>query len=71
MGANVLFDQVYARWTLFNTIIGAVTGFVAYLVLEANGPFRTLFDDRVNLTAGRGTSTSGCGRSSEAPPGPS
>ena len=52
IGANVLFDQAYARWTLFNTIIGAVTGFVAYLVLEANGAFRTLFEDRVNILNG-------------------
>jgi alpha-glucoside transport system permease protein len=49
VGANVLFDQVYDRWTLFNTIIGAIGGFVGYMVLSANGLFRSLLDNRVNL----------------------
>src|SRR5262245_39498829 len=36
IAANVLFDQAYPRWTLFNVIIGAVGGFLGYFILEAN-----------------------------------
>ena len=32
VGANLLFDQAYDHWTRFNTIIGAVLGFVGYFV---------------------------------------
>ena len=32
IGANLLFDQAYDRWTLFNTIVGAVIGFLGYFV---------------------------------------
>jgi alpha-glucoside transport system permease protein len=49
VGANVLFDQAYARWTLFNTLVGAITGFVAYAVLENNGLLRELYDKRVTV----------------------
>jgi alpha-glucoside transport system permease protein len=50
VGANLLFDQAYDHWTRFNTIIGAVSGFVGYFVAEANGLFRSLFDDRVRIS---------------------
>ena len=53
VGANLLFDQVYDHWTRFNTILGAVAGFLGYFVAEANGLLRTLFDDRVRF-AGQG-----------------
>jgi alpha-glucoside transport system permease protein len=49
VGANLLFDQAYARWTRFNTILGAVIGLLGYFVLEANGLLRSLFDDRVRI----------------------
>jgi ABC-type sugar transport system permease subunit len=52
IGANILFDQAYPRWTLFNVIVGAITGFLGYLILEANGLFRSLFDERVNVLGG-------------------
>ena len=53
VGANLLFDQAYDHWTRFNTILGAVAGFVGYFVAEANGLLRSLFDDRVRI-AGQG-----------------
>ena len=39
VGANLLFDQAYAHWTRFNTILGVVAGFLGYFVAEANGLF--------------------------------
>jgi hypothetical protein len=53
VAANLLFDLAYDRWTLFNVIVGAISGFVGYFVLSANGIFRSLIDNRVNL-AGQG-----------------
>jgi ABC-type sugar transport system permease subunit len=50
VGANLLFDQAYDHWTRFNTVIGAVAGFLGYFVAEANGLFRSLFDDRVRIS---------------------
>jgi ABC-type sugar transport system permease subunit len=50
VAANVLFDQAYEHWTRFNTIIGFVAGFLGYFVAEANGLFRSLFDDRVRIS---------------------
>jgi len=52
VGANKLFDQAYPKWTRFNTFIGVVVGFVLYIVLECNGAFRSLFDDRVKILGG-------------------
>jgi ABC-type sugar transport system permease subunit len=52
IGANVLFDQAYPRWTLFNVIIGAIAGFFGYFILEANGLFRSLYDQRLNILGG-------------------
>ncbi len=49
IGANLLFDQVYARWTLFNTIIGVATGALGFAILESNNLFRPLFESRVNV----------------------
>jgi len=49
VGANKLFDQAYGKWTLFNTLIGVAVGFVGFIVLESNGVFRSLFDDRVKI----------------------
>ena len=49
IGANLLFDQVYARWTLFNTLIGAAVGALLFTVLESNGLFRPLFESRVRI----------------------
>ncbi len=49
IGANVLFDQAYAHWTRFNTIVGVALGFVCFFVLEANGLLRSLFDKRVDF----------------------
>ena len=50
VGANLLFDQVYDRWTLFNTIVGAVTGVRrATSSSRATGLLRPLFDNRVNV----------------------
>lgn len=48
VGANVLFDQAYHHWSRFNAIIGAVVGFVAYFIAEANGALGTLSDHRFN-----------------------
>jgi ABC-type sugar transport system permease subunit len=53
IGANLLFEQAYAHWTRFNTIVGVVLGGVGYFVAEANGLFRSLFDRRVTV-AGQG-----------------
>ncbi len=53
IGANILFDQAYAHWTRFNTIVGVVLGFLGFFVAEANGLMRTLFDRRVHI-AGQG-----------------
>ena len=47
VGANLLFDQAYDRWTRFNTIVGAVLGFVGAFVAESNGSLKTLVDDPV------------------------
>ena len=44
VGANLLFDQAYDHWTRFNTIVGAVLGFVGYFVAESNGSLKTLVD---------------------------
>ncbi|MDQ3738704.1 MAG: sugar ABC transporter permease [Actinomycetota bacterium] len=52
IGANRLFDQAYGRWALFNSFIGAAIGFVGYVVLENNGAFRPLFEDRVTVLNG-------------------
>ncbi len=49
VGANVLFDQAYPRWTLFNTIIGVVAGAVVFTVLQGNRLFRPLFERRVSI----------------------
>jgi len=49
VGANVLFDEVYAQWTRFNTILGVALGFVGYFVAEANGLFDRLKDKRVHV----------------------
>ena len=49
VGANLLFDLAYDRWTLFNTIVGAITGFVLYGVLDNMGVLRPLYDKRVNM----------------------
>ena len=48
VGANLLFDLAYDRWTLFNTIVGAITGFIVYGVLDNTGCSRQLFDRRVD-----------------------
>src|SRR5262245_42133583 len=40
VGANLLFDQAFAHWTRFNTILGVVIGFLGYFVAEANGLLR-------------------------------
>ena len=53
VGANLLFDLAYDRWTLFNTIVGAITGFVLFGVLDNMGVLRPLYDKRVNI-AGHG-----------------
>ena len=50
VGANVLFDQAYRHWTRFNTILGAVVGFLGFWVLEASGLLRELYDKRVKIT---------------------
>jgi len=42
VGANLLFDQTYPRWTTFNTAVGAVIGFVTLLVLDGNRVLREL-----------------------------
>jgi len=49
IGANLLFDQVYERWTLFNTFIGVTVGAVLFGVLDSNALFRPLFESRVNV----------------------
>ena len=70
IGANLLFDQAYPRWTLFNVIVGAIGGFLFYVVLECNGLLRQLYDKRVSVAraAARTTSTPGSGGSSAGPP---
>jgi alpha-glucoside transport system permease protein len=50
VGANLLFDQAYEHWTRFNTFVGVVAGFLGYFIAEANGLFRSLFDDRVRIS---------------------
>ena len=57
VGANLLFDQAYAHWTRFNTIIGAAVGFVGYFVAEANGTLHTLIDEPVRVYRLRACST--------------
>ncbi len=47
VGANLLFDQAYDRWTRFNIIVGAVLGFVAFFVAGSNGSLKTLVDHPV------------------------
>ena len=47
VGANLLFDQAYDHWTRFNTIVGAVLGFVGSFVAESNGSLKTLVDQPV------------------------
>ena len=47
VGANLLFDQTYDHWTRFNTIVGAVLGFVGSFVAESNGSLKTLVDHPV------------------------
>jgi ABC-type sugar transport system permease subunit len=53
IGANLLFEQAYAHWTRFNTIVGATIGFLGYFVADANGLFRQLYDKRIRF-AGQG-----------------
>lgn len=53
IGANLIFDQAYSRWSRFNALVGAVTGFVGYFVAEANGALRELYDKRIRF-AGQG-----------------
>ena len=52
VGANRLFDQAYPRWALFNTFIGAASGFVGFMLVENNGALRPLFDQRVTVFGG-------------------
>ena len=47
VGANLLFDQAYDHWTRFNTIVGAVLGFVGFFIAESNGSLKTLVDQPV------------------------
>jgi len=49
VGANLVFDQAYAHWARFNTLVGLAAGFVGFFVLEANGLLDRLFDDRVRF----------------------
>ena len=49
VGANLLFDQAYAHWTRFNTIVGVLLGAVGFFLLEANGLLKSLFDKRVDF----------------------
>ncbi|MGI9052603.1 MAG: carbohydrate ABC transporter permease [Ilumatobacteraceae bacterium] len=49
VGANLMFDQVYDHWTLFNTFIGVAVGAVVFGVLDSNAVFRPLFESRVNV----------------------
>jgi alpha-glucoside transport system permease protein len=49
VGANVVFDQAYGHWSRFNALVGAVVGFVAFFVAEANGALTSLFDKRVTF----------------------
>jgi ABC-type sugar transport system permease subunit len=49
IGANLLFDQAYAHWTRFNTVLGAVCGFVGYFVAEASGLLRSLVDEPTSI----------------------
>jgi len=53
IGANLLFEQAYAHWTRFNTILGVAVGFLGYFVAEANGLLRELFDRKITF-AGQG-----------------
>jgi alpha-glucoside transport system permease protein len=53
IGANLLFEQAYAHWTRFNTILGAAVGFLGYFVAEASGFFRHPYDKKVHF-AGQG-----------------
>jgi alpha-glucoside transport system permease protein len=53
VGANLLFDLAYDRWALFNTIVGAICGFVLFGVLDNMGVLRPLYDQRLNI-AGQG-----------------
>ena len=52
IGANLLFDQTYPRWTFFNVLVGAIGGFLFYAVLECNGLLRQLYDKRVSVAGG-------------------
>ncbi len=47
VGANLLFDQAYDHWARFNTIVGAVVGFVGAFVAQSNGSLKTLVDHPV------------------------
>lgn len=42
VGANLLFNSAYSRWTQFATISGGVVGFVGFLVLDGNHVLREL-----------------------------
>ena len=53
IGANLLFDQTYPRWTFFNMMVGAIGGFLGYAVLECNGLLRQLYDKRVSVVGRR------------------
>lgn len=53
VAANLLFDQAYAHWTRFNTLVGVSVGAIGFFVAEANGFLRQLFDKRVHF-AGQG-----------------
>src|SRR5262245_1511484 len=47
VAANLLFDQTYDHWTRFNTIVGAVVGFVGAFIAGANASLKTLIDHPV------------------------
>jgi alpha-glucoside transport system permease protein len=49
VAANLLFDQTYDHWIRFNTIVGAVLGFVGAFVAGSNGSLKTLVDHPVRL----------------------
>jgi len=42
VGANLLFNAAYSRWTRFSTICGFAVGFVVFLVLDGNRVLREL-----------------------------
>ena len=42
VGANLLFNSAYSRWTQFATVSGSVVGFVVFAVLDGNHVLREL-----------------------------